>query len=242
MNDGELITRERMAIVLLVLFLLAAVFALGLLYARGAGQPEAPQAAPAPPPPGPPPSPGSGGGHPSGSGGGSTPAHGGSGTGASGEHPSAGSTGGGHSSPDGTGQPSPPPQSSPPPPSFPPGKPAPAMPFRISGNVPGLEPGATTAISLTLTNPNSVQIQVTRVTVAVSAESSPPGCSSAKNLVLHQATGIRTAAPVVIPARSSVTLTTFPRAPKIGVRDLQTSQDVCKGKSFRLTYTGSAHS
>ena len=116
------------------------------------------------------------------------------------------------------------------------------MPFRISGDVSGLVPGATTAIALTLTNPNPVRIRVTRVTVAVSAESSPPGCSSAKNLVLLQATGIRPKAPVTVPAHGTVTLKAFPRAPKIGLRDLRTNQDACKGASFRLTYTGSAHS
>jgi hypothetical protein len=97
-------------------------------------------------------------------------------------------------------------------------------------------------IALTLMNPNSVRIRVTRVTVAVSPESSPPGCSSAKNLVLHQATGITSAAPVVIPARGTVALTTAPRAPRIGFRNLPTSQEACKGASFRLTYSGRAHS
>jgi hypothetical protein len=115
------------------------------------------------------------------------------------------------------------------------------MSFRISGDVRGLAPGSTSVIALTLTNPHSVRIRVTRVTVAVSADSSPSGCSSAKNLVLHQATGIRPTTPVVIPARGSVTLDSFPRAPRIGFRDLQTSQEACKGTSFRLTYTGSAH-
>jgi hypothetical protein len=108
--------------------------------------------------------------------------------------------------------------------------------------VSGLAPGASTVIALTLTNPNAVRIRVTRVSVAVSADSSPAGCTSAKNLVLHQATGISSRAPVTIEAQSSVTLDTFPRAPMIGFRNLATSQDDCRGKSFRLTYTGSAHS
>jgi hypothetical protein len=116
------------------------------------------------------------------------------------------------------------------------------MPFRIAGDVGGLAPGVTTAIALTLTNPNSVRIQVTRVTVAVSADSSPSGCPSAENLVLHQATGIKPSAPVTLAAHGSVTLKTFPRAPRIEFRDLRTSQDRCAGRSFRLTYTGSAHS
>jgi hypothetical protein len=116
------------------------------------------------------------------------------------------------------------------------------MPVRISGDVAGLVPGATKVIELTLANPSGVRITVTRVSVAVSTQSTPPGCSSVKNLVLHQATGIKPVAPVMLPARGSVTLSTFPRAPKIEFRNLQTNQDGCKGASFRLTYTGSAHS
>ena len=99
-----------------------------------------------------------------------------------------------------------------------------------------------TVIALTLRNPNSVRIRVTRVTVVVSADSTPSGCSSATNLVLQQASGISPGSPVTIPARSSVTLNAFPRAPRIGFRDLRTNQDACRGKAFRLTYTGSAHS
>ena len=115
------------------------------------------------------------------------------------------------------------------------------MPFAISGSVSGLVPGATKVIVLRLANPNSVPIHVTRVTVAVSAESSKPGCSSA-NLVLYQATGISSAAPVTVPARGGVTVTTFPRAPKIGFRNLRSNQDACKNATFGLVYTGSAHS
>ena len=116
------------------------------------------------------------------------------------------------------------------------------MPFRISGDVTGLVPGATTAIALTLTNPNSVRIQVTRVTVSVSSESSPPGCLSAKNLVLHQASGISSSAPLSLPARASITLKKPPRTPRIEFRELRTNQDACVGTSFRLMYSGSAHS
>lgn len=116
------------------------------------------------------------------------------------------------------------------------------MPFGISGSVSGLVPGGTKVIVLRLANPNSVAIHVTRVTVAVSAESSKPGCSSAANLVLYQATGISSAAPVTVPARGNVSVMTFPRAPKIGFRSLRSIQGACKKATFLLTYTGSAHS
>jgi hypothetical protein len=96
-------------------------------------------------------------------------------------------------------------------------------------------------IALELENPNAVPIEVTRVRVAVSADSRPSGCPSAANLVLRQPTGVTTAAPVAVPAGGSVTLSAFPRAPEIGLRERETNQDACKGTTFRLTYTGSAH-
>jgi hypothetical protein len=136
---------------------------------------------------------------------------------------------GGRSSP---GAPAPPP---PPPP------PASGMPFALSGSVSGLVPGSARVIPVTITNPNSVSIRVTRVTVSVSADSSPPGCSSEANLVLYQPTGITKGAPVTVPADGKVTLRAYPRAPKIGVRQVRPSQDACKHASFQLMYTGSAH-
>jgi hypothetical protein len=246
MNPGELMSRERLAVTVLVLVLLAGLLGAGLLHGRGAGSPAAPEVVP-----GPPPSPSSTG--PSGSPGPGTSSNGsGGGTSSDPVTPSAGnphgpssgsSHGGAAPSPGGTGGPIPPPVSAPhSPPSPPPASTPVNLPFQVSGDVSGLAPGASTVIALTLRNPNSVRIRVTRVTVAVSTDSTPSGCSSATNLVLHQATGISPASPVTIPARGSVTMNTFPRAPRIGFRDLRTSQDACRGTSFRLTYTGSAHS
>ncbi len=116
------------------------------------------------------------------------------------------------------------------------------MPFDISGSVRGLTPGATKVLMLRVSNPGSVPIEVTSVRVSVSAGSTPPGCSSTANLVLHQPVGITAAAPVAVPARGSVTLSRFPRAPRIALRDLRTNQEACKGTTFGLSYTGSAHS
>ena len=114
--------------------------------------------------------------------------------------------------------------------------------FRVSGDVTGLAPGVTRTITLTVTNPNTVPIYVTMLEVAIAGDSKPSGCSSSANVVVHQATGITSAAPLTIPAGGTVEVSTFPRAPRITFRNLASSQDACRNKTFALTYTGSAHS
>jgi hypothetical protein len=112
--------------------------------------------------------------------------------------------------------------------------------FTITGSVAGLLPGETKAIQLQLTNPNGVAIQVTRLTVSVSAGSTPPGCPSAGNLQITQSNA-SSASPIGVPARSSVTLTSAPRAPQITLLNTpDTNQDACKNVGFALSFSGSA--
>ena len=114
--------------------------------------------------------------------------------------------------------------------------------FSIAGQAGGLLPGVSTAIHLTLTNPNSTPISVTILTVAVAPDSTPAGCRSATNIRLTQA-NVSEANPIVVPARGRVTLSTAPSAPQITLLNLpNVNQDVCKNKSFALTFSGSAHS
>jgi hypothetical protein len=114
--------------------------------------------------------------------------------------------------------------------------------FRITGSVGGLMPGVATAIRLTLTNPNGVPIYVTSLIVSIAADSTPPGCSSASNIQLTQSNASG-ADPIVVPAGGSVTLASAPRAPQVMLLNLPgVNQDVCKNKSFTLTYSGSARS
>jgi hypothetical protein len=114
--------------------------------------------------------------------------------------------------------------------------------FRITGGVGDLKPGVATAIRLTLTNPNDVPIYVTALTVSIAADSTPPGCISASNVQLTQSNA-SSANPITVPAGGSVTLTSAPRAPQITLVNLPgVNQDVCKNKSFALTYSGSARS
>ncbi len=113
--------------------------------------------------------------------------------------------------------------------------------FTISGDVGGLEPGLTLPVGLTLTNPNNTTIYVTRLTISMSADSTPSGCSRDDNFVVTQS-DVTSTSPIAVPAKGKVTLTSAPRAPQISFLNLPTPQDVCKGKSFVLTFTGSARS
>lgn len=113
--------------------------------------------------------------------------------------------------------------------------------FTISGGVGGLEPGLTLPVLLTLTNPNSTRIYVTRLTIGMSADSTPSGCSRDENFTVTQSSA-SSDSPIAVPAKGTVTLTSAPLAPQITFLNLSTLQDVCKGKSFALTFSGIAHS
>jgi hypothetical protein len=113
--------------------------------------------------------------------------------------------------------------------------------FTISGGVSGLEPGLTLPVTLTLTNPNSTRIYVTHLAVSMSADSTPSGCSRDANFVITQSSATSTNS-IAVPAKGKVTLASAPLAPQISFLNLTTLQDVCKGKSFVLTFSGSAHS
>jgi hypothetical protein len=113
--------------------------------------------------------------------------------------------------------------------------------FTITGSVTGLQPGLAKPIKLTLTNPNGDQIFVTRLTVAISADSTPPGCSSASNIQITQSDA-SSDSPITVPGNGSVTLASAPHAPQIELLDQPWNQDACKNASFTLTFSGSAHS
>jgi hypothetical protein len=117
-----------------------------------------------------------------------------------------------------------------------------SVPFEISGDVTGLTPGVSQPIVLTLVNPNAAAILVTSVVVEIAAESTPPGCPSEPNISLDQPAGITAGSPVRVAGHGSVVLSTYPLAPRIGFVDRPWNQDGCKGKSFALSYSGSAHS
>jgi hypothetical protein len=114
--------------------------------------------------------------------------------------------------------------------------------FAIDPNLSGLGklyPGAPPAeIAVTVSNPNSVPIYVTSLTVSTGA--SPIGCPSADNLALAPSSTSKSA-PLKVPARGSVSLPTRGfRSPSIQLRDLPFNQDACQSASFPLQFSGSA--
>ena len=114
--------------------------------------------------------------------------------------------------------------------------------FRITGSVQNLVPGVGQPVRLTLTNPNNVTIYVTSLTIGLPADSSPVGCKPVDNLSVTQSNA-SAANPIAVAAGSSVTLSAAPGAPQMTLLNLPSvNQDVCKGKSFSLTFGGRAHS
>jgi hypothetical protein len=114
--------------------------------------------------------------------------------------------------------------------------------FAITGQPEGeLYPGGPALqIPLTVFNPNPAPIQVTSLVVSVAV--SPAGCSAAENLHIVQS-DVSAASPLTVAAGQSITLPTQgDSAPTIQFLNLEVNQDACKGASFPLVYSGSAHS
>ncbi len=116
-------------------------------------------------------------------------------------------------------------------------------PFAVAGNAAGpLAPGVSQPLAITVTNPNSVAIEVTSLSTAVAAGSTKPGCDGPTNLQVTQSS-VSSSNPLAIPANGQVSLpASSVSAPSVLMRDLSTNQDACKGASFTFTYSGSAHS
>lgn len=121
-----------------------------------------------------------------------------------------------------------------------PAVPVDSMPFSIeaASELEDLFPGyPPQEVPLLITNPNSVAIEVTSITVAISAD--PPGCP-AENFELSPA-GVSAAAPLQVPANGSVTLpTATAAAPTITMLNLPVNQDACRGVRVPLAFSGEA--
>jgi hypothetical protein len=115
------------------------------------------------------------------------------------------------------------------------------LPFTVTGGVTGLAPGLWRPVAATVHNPNSVPIRVTSLELSVSSDSFPPGCRTSTNLEIRQGS-LGASGRLTVPAGRSVILTQQGGTdPRIRLRDLPTvNQDVCKGKSFTLVWSGRA--
>jgi hypothetical protein len=121
------------------------------------------------------------------------------------------------------------------------GLPSSGVPFQITGSVSGMQIGIWQSIAVRVTNPNSVPIYVSALQVTAAPDSTPSGCSTAANLELEQS-NVSASNTLIVPANGSVLLPAQGvSAPRIRLKDLPTvNQDVCKGKSFSLSYSGTA--
>ena len=121
------------------------------------------------------------------------------------------------------------------------GLPSSGVPFQITGSVSAMQIGVWQSIAVTVTNPNSVPIYVSALQVTAAPDSTPSGCGTAANLELEQS-NISAANTLIVPANGSLVLPAQGvSAPLIRLKNLpDVNQDVCKGKSFTLSYSGTA--
>jgi len=114
------------------------------------------------------------------------------------------------------------------------------VPFTIAGDAAGLlYPGAPfTALALTITNPNTVPIYVTGITVTVGGGSN---ACPATSLEVQQSPASTTNA-LRVPARATNWPVPAAFEPKVRLVESGTSQDACRNRTFTLGYSGSAHS
>ncbi|MGV8909495.1 MAG: hypothetical protein ACOH1Y_10970 [Propionicimonas sp.] len=115
------------------------------------------------------------------------------------------------------------------------------LPFQMSGSVGGMTLGVWQPIAVHISNPNSVAIFVSAITVTIGPDSSPSGCLTGSNVELRQST-VSPSRQVAVPAHGSVTLPAQAAAgPEIRLINLaRVNQDMCKGKAFSLSYSGTA--
>jgi hypothetical protein len=114
------------------------------------------------------------------------------------------------------------------------------LPFAIlqSDPPPLLYPGAgPSPLSLTLANPNPDQIQVTSLSVDVTG--GPAGCDPRANVRVEPSSA-SPANPLLIPGNGTLAVAPA-QAPTIELVESGMNQDACRGGSFSLRFSGSAH-
>ena len=114
------------------------------------------------------------------------------------------------------------------------------LPFAIAqaGPPPLLYPGAgPSPLPLTLSNTNPDQIQVTSLTVDVTG--GPAGCDPRVNVRVVPSPA-SSANPLVIPGNGTLAVAAS-QAPTIELVESGMNQDLCRGGSFSLSFSGSAH-
>jgi hypothetical protein len=118
--------------------------------------------------------------------------------------------------------------------------PAAARRFTIHGGLASaLFPGADEPLDLTLTNPDAFRLRIRALHVVIQPVTSEPGCRSHRHYGVSQYAGPY---PLTLAPGRTQLGALVPRAawPRISMYDLPSNQDVCKGATVRLAYSGTA--
>jgi hypothetical protein len=107
------------------------------------------------------------------------------------------------------------------------------QPFRMSGSVSNVLPGAPTQLPVVLRNPNKQPLRLETLQVAVADAST--ACTADNLSVASYSSAAPNAPTYVIPGNGQLTV-------QLALQFLDGSgnQDACKGKTFPLAFTGSA--
>jgi uncharacterized membrane protein len=115
--------------------------------------------------------------------------------------------------------------------------------FQITGNLGAqLFPGVKRPLNLSLTNPESFDIKVSSISVAVEEATGRAGCSGTQNFKVTQIPAGRY--PITVSGGQTRSLSQLGIAdadkPQVEMLNRPWNQDVCKGASITLDYSGSA--
>ncbi len=107
------------------------------------------------------------------------------------------------------------------------------QPFKMSGSVSNLKPGARTYLPVRIDNPNRQPLSIQRVTVNVANAS--PTCTADNLSVGSFDAAAPGALTYTVPANSTVTVPI-----RVELVDRAGNQDACKNQTFPLSFDGSA--
>ena len=102
--------------------------------------------------------------------------------------------------------------------------------FYIAGEAPGLYPGGTSDLPVTISNPNNFPIVVRSIQTHVGNDTAHPGCSPGAHLDATEFSGA-----IAVPRDGTVT-----RSGILSVTMAPSAPDACQGTTFPLEFSGKA--
>jgi hypothetical protein len=119
------------------------------------------------------------------------------------------------------------------------------QPFTLAGAPsPGVVPGGSAVIDLTVTNPNDVELTLTGLTATISTITPAPGAIGPCTPADFALTALPATVDVALPPNSSRTLSALGVAdadlPRFSMLNTPQNQDGCKSAVVTLSYTGTA--